>query len=76
MGVLECSRKDCDGILCNYYVEGYGYICNDCRNELIETSPKSVEDVILFLNTSKIPKYTNEDGEFCLDKLITIANNT
>lgn len=35
MGVLTCSRRDCDNIMCAYYVPSVGYICNDCKDEFI-----------------------------------------
>lgn len=35
MGLMYCSRKGCDNIMCSNYIirEGYGYICYDCKNE-------------------------------------------
>lgn len=33
MGVMSCSRKDCDNIMCDIYVESIGYICYDCKSE-------------------------------------------
>lgn len=36
MGVLRCSVKSCDRIMCNTYLEGYGYICDNHLDSLIE----------------------------------------
>jgi len=36
MGVMSCSRTACDNIMCNTYVDGVGYVCNDCQNEFKE----------------------------------------
>jgi len=36
MGVMPCSRDGCDHILCDCYSAEFGYICWDCRYELIE----------------------------------------
>ena len=36
MGVMSCSRKECDNIMCDTYVDGVGYVCNDCQNEFKE----------------------------------------
>ena len=36
MGVLECSRKECENIMCNYYVNRIGYICYECVSEFKE----------------------------------------
>lgn len=34
MGVRQCSRKDCETVLCDHYNHDHGYICCDCLNEL------------------------------------------
>jgi len=34
MGVMECRRPGCDTILCQRYSEEFGYICDDCFNEM------------------------------------------
>lgn len=36
MGVLPCSRKDCDNIMCDNYVPDVGYVCWECRKEFTE----------------------------------------
>lgn len=37
MRVLSCcSRTACDQIMCDTYVNGIGYVCNDCQNEFKE----------------------------------------
>jgi len=36
MGVLPCSRKDCENIMCDTYVNGIGYVCNECKKEFEE----------------------------------------
>jgi len=33
MGVMGCSRKDCENVLCDTYIGDIGYICNDCKTE-------------------------------------------
>jgi len=35
MGVLACDRKGCDNIMCDRLSHRYGYICNDCFEELV-----------------------------------------
>lgn len=35
MGVLQCSRRGCDNIMCDIYVPQIGYVCNECREEFI-----------------------------------------
>lgn len=41
MGVMECSRKDCDKIMCHTYVNLVGYICYDCQKEFKEYLQKN-----------------------------------
>lgn len=36
MGVMSCSRKNCDNIMCSIYVQSVGYMCSDCRSEFKE----------------------------------------
>lgn len=33
MGVLQCDRKGCPEIMCDYYVLNVGYICGECKSE-------------------------------------------
>lgn len=34
MGVMPCSRRDCDNVMCNAYNSETGYICYECLQEL------------------------------------------
>ena len=34
MGVMSCYRAECESIMCDYYATEFGYICNDCLQEL------------------------------------------
>ena len=36
MGVMSCSRSDCNSIMCDTYVDGIGYVCPDCQTEFKE----------------------------------------
>jgi len=33
MGVMECSRNNCENIMCDTYIDDIGYICRGCQNE-------------------------------------------
>jgi len=37
MGVLQCDRNDCEEILCDRYNRDYGYICDGCFEELVDS---------------------------------------
>ena len=51
MGVLACDRDNCKNVMCDRYSNEYGYICNECFNELRFKFP----DVTIgdFMNSSK-----------------------
>ena len=50
MGVMACSRGDCENILCDYYSSKYGHICSSCLQELINGQERSV---LKFMNSDK-----------------------
>ena len=33
---MSCSRPGCDGIMCDVYVDGIGYVCWECEKEFKE----------------------------------------
>jgi len=61
MGVKECRRKDCDNIMCNRYSQRFGYICDECFEEL----KCSHMPIAMFMSVAKndLPNY-NYDEEF------------
>jgi len=36
MGVMSCSRKECENIMCDTYVNSVGYVCGECQSEFKE----------------------------------------
>jgi len=51
MGVLKCDRKGCENIMCDRYSHKYGYLCDECFEELIAVNARvSIND---FMNTEK-----------------------
>jgi len=36
MGALTCNRLGCNNVMCSRYSPTYGYLCNDCFEELVE----------------------------------------
>jgi len=67
MGIMECSRKGCENIMCADYSEETGYICYECKSELEESNPTSVQDVKYFMKTNKKKYQINE--KFSLAKM-------
>ena len=57
MSVLACNRKNCKNVMCDHLSNIYGYICNDCFNELVGLGP--YQDVAMFMGT---PKREKEPG--------------
>lgn len=49
MGVLSCDRYGCENIMCDRYSNEYGYICNECFEELIQ----STYSIKYFMNLAK-----------------------
>ena len=37
MGVMACNRNGCGNVMCDYHSSSFGYICIDCRGELVGT---------------------------------------
>jgi hypothetical protein len=51
MGVMSCCREGCRNILCDWFSYTYGYLCDDCFEELCS-------EVI------DIKKFMNNDGNY------------
>lgn len=43
MGVLACDRNGCSNIMCDRHSYEYGYLCNECFDELVATNPKDID---------------------------------
>lgn len=56
MSVLTCLRKDCNNVMCDRYSIRYGYICNECFDELVESDLEVDE----FMETSKLDIFLKE----------------
>jgi len=59
MGVLSCHREYCPNIMCTKYSSEFGYICDECFEELVETGPNT--DIQDFMDKPR-------DDQFPLDK--------
>lgn len=46
MSVMSCSRPKCENIMCDTYVDGIGYVCNECQEEFKEYL-NSEKDIVL-----------------------------
>ncbi len=43
MGVMRCQRGTCSHILCDRYSDVFGYICDDCYDEMVFTGTTDIE---------------------------------
>ena len=35
LGVLACSRSECENVMCSRYSPTFGYLCDECFDELV-----------------------------------------
>ena len=64
MGTKQCSRAKCENVLCGRYSKDYGYICNECIEELdkkMEFRPISIRN---FMLTSKEDSLKRGEGAY------------
>lgn len=76
MGVMYCSRPNCESIMCDTYVDSVGYVCNDCQQEFeeycktIDEYPSNegaiLRNLIEFMKTEK--------GEFFEGRTMTVQS--
>lgn len=82
MGVIPCSRKNCNNVICETYLIGFGYICYSCLTELkhiVEdkdlTKEEMKEVISEFLDFYIIDNKDNKDNKKCsLDNFIINTN--
>lgn len=51
MGVKQCSRAECGSVMCDRYSEHFGYICQECFQELVELGVAA--DIKAFMSSEK-----------------------
>ena len=68
MGVMACSRKNCENVMCVTYIPEIGYMCTSCKDEFrsivisqnIDISTKAKFEIIDMLRAFK---YSNKDDK-------------
>ena len=60
MSVLACSRDGCTGIMCNRYHTQYGYLCEDCFEELVSRGVG--QNISNFLDEEKEDQLNNHEA--------------
>jgi len=74
MSVLACDRKKCDNVMCDRYNPEYGYICDECFEELEKLD--GVVSIIEFMSTPR-DDYTqkiDEPWDNYVDRVFTHRN--
>ena len=61
MGVLACDRRGCENVMCDRHSHTYGYICNECFEELVDEG--IAMDIERFMNTEKDEDYPVRSSE-------------
>ena len=62
---MSCSRKDCERIMCDTYVDGVGYVCYECQYEFKQ-----------YLEKEKIFVETERQIKTELNNFMTVKKDT
>ncbi len=83
MGVMSCSRRGCDNIMCQTYIDSVGYICSECQNEfkdyidtnniILKTEGEITRELSLFMKTTK--DLYKEGEEITVDQFFSKNTN-
>lgn len=64
MGVMPCRKEGCNSIQCRKYNPKFGYICNECFNNLIKycNYKKSISETTIqeFMDMDKSISFSEE----------------
>ena len=69
MGVMGCFRKGCEEVMCRRYSDKYGYVCQECFNELVSLGPENIR-ISEFMETEK-SKVSSEASEVYYNEIFT-----
>lgn len=64
MGVLSCDRNGCENIMCDFYSHTHGYLCYECKEELVGLGPTNIED---FMQSEKWSPWVADDWKQAVD---------
>jgi hypothetical protein len=72
MGVLNCDRYACKHIMCDHFSHKFGYLCNNCFDELKAKKPKTEQEIQEFLDTAP---NSDSDPELNLEEIFQTLND-
>lgn len=58
MGVLECDRRGCQNVMCDHFSHRYGYLCDECLDELRRRGPAT--DIEQFMGTAADRRWSDD----------------
>ena len=64
MSVLACDRNGCKNVMCDRYDYNYGYICDECFEELVATDPSNIGSFMWTSKTDPPKMRTREQYEY------------
>lgn len=68
MGTKACDRNGCENILCDRYSDLYGYICDECFDELVAEGGKYPIEEFMYLDKD-LPSDPAMDYRHFYDKI-------
>lgn len=74
MGVLACNRNGCENVMCDRLSDEYGYICDECFEELCESDNfTNIED---FMKSKKGGSSNNKEAIYAyMDKVFPLMRD-
>jgi len=60
MSVLHCQRKGCSNIMCDRHSPEFGYICDECFEDLIRSPHVDICDFMHSEKTTIFNEWKNE----------------
>ena len=78
---MSCSKRDCENIMCDTYVDGVGYVCWECKDmfkqwmSTSETHPGRIkQEFEAFMNEHK-SDFSFYDASFLVDEFFEQYTN-
>lgn len=62
MGFNKCSRYGCKNVMCERRSEKYGYLCNECFDELVNLKLPEIVSVQCFMDSDK--RFQQKDVDY------------
>lgn len=67
MSVLACRRNGCDNIMCDRFNYEFGYLCDECFEELIRLGKET--NIPVFMCSVKLPKASVDESRDFFDNI-------